>query len=124
MNPVIISRNQQEKVLIEGSINSLRISVCVKQLDELEKFLAKKFMGFLAQRAENFFVLRRKPVEGYDISFLITNFHTETMFKHKLVDFIIQFLEDVNKEITDMKSSIVNHRARVVSQTFLQAFIK
>lgn len=30
--------------------------------------------------------------QGYDISFLITNFHTEEMLKHKLVDFIIQLL--------------------------------
>ena len=29
-------------------------------------------------------------IQGYDISFLITNFHTEAMLKHKLVDFIIQ----------------------------------
>lgn len=29
-------------------------------------------------------------MKGYDISFLITNFHTEAMLKHKLVDFIIQ----------------------------------
>jgi hypothetical protein len=29
-------------------------------------------------------------LQGYDISFLITNFHSETMLKHKLVDFIIQ----------------------------------
>jgi len=31
-------------------------------------------------------------LQGYDISFLITNFHTEAMLKHKLVDFIIQVL--------------------------------
>lgn len=58
------------------------------------------------QRADSFIVLRRKPVpvcifdssdfssnsyfQGYDISFLITNTHTETMLKHKIVDFIIQ----------------------------------
>ena len=41
--------------------------------------------------------------QGYDISFLITNFHTEDMLKHKLVDFIIQFMEDVDKEISEMK---------------------
>ena len=59
-------------------------------------------------RAEHFFVLRRKPIEvkkrqgmgsnvlycvswqGFDISFLITNFHTEQMYKHKLVDFVVQ----------------------------------
>ena len=31
----------------------------------------------MMMRAENFIILRRKAVEGYDISFLITNFHTE-----------------------------------------------
>ena len=42
-------------------------------------------------------------LKGYDISFLITNFHTEEMLKHKLVDFIIQFMEEVDKEISEMK---------------------
>lgn len=41
--------------------------------------------------------------QGFDISFLITNFHTEDMLKHKLVDFIIQFMEEVDKEISEMK---------------------
>lgn len=41
--------------------------------------------------------------QGYDISFLITNVHTEEMLKHKLVDFIIQFMEEVDKEISEMK---------------------
>lgn len=41
--------------------------------------------------------------QGYDISFLITNFHTEEMLKHKLVDFIIEFQEEVDKEISEMK---------------------
>lgn len=42
-------------------------------------------------------------IQGYDISFLITNTHTEEMLKHKLVDFIIQFMEEVDKEISEMK---------------------
>uniref|UniRef100_A0A2K5KCN6 Actin-related protein 2/3 complex subunit 4 n=1 Tax=Colobus angolensis palliatus TaxID=336983 RepID=A0A2K5KCN6_COLAP len=88
LQPVTISRNEKEKVLIEGSINSVRVSIAVKQADEIEKILCHKFMRFMMMRAENFFILRRKPVEGYDISFLITNFHTEQMYKHKLVDFM------------------------------------
>ena len=44
-----------------------------------------------------------QTLQGYDISFLITNFHTEEMLKHKLVDFIIQFMEEVDKEISEMK---------------------
>jgi actin related protein 2/3 complex, subunit 4 len=121
LHPLVISRNQNEKVLIEGSVNSVRISIKVKQADELEKVLCKKFMRFLAQRAEAFVILRRKAVDGYDISFLITNFHTELYFKHKLVDFIIQFMEDVDKEISDMKLA-VNARARIVASEFLGQF--
>mmetsp|Transcript_8415 Transcript_8415/g.12799 ORF Transcript_8415/g.12799 Transcript_8415/m.12799 type:complete len:170 (+) Transcript_8415:51-560(+) len=121
LSPVIISRNQNEKVLIEGSVNSVRISVCVKQADDLEAVLCKKFMRFLAQRAENFVILRRKAIPGYDISFLVTNFHQEGYFKHKLVDFIIQFMEDVDKEISEMKLA-VNARARIVATEFLTQF--
>lgn len=58
-----ISRNEKEKVLIEGSINSVRVSIAVKQADEIEKILCHKFMRFMMMRAENFFILRRKPVE-------------------------------------------------------------
>ena len=60
-------------------------------------------------------------MQGYSISFLVTNFHTEAMYKHKLVDFIIQFMEDIDKEISEMKM-MVNWRARTVSDEFLSAF--
>ncbi|KAK6321565.1 hypothetical protein J4Q44_G00085410 [Coregonus suidteri] len=121
LQPVVISRNDKEKVLIEGSINSVRVSIAVKQADEIEKILCHKFMRFMMMRAENFFILRRKPVEGYDISFLITNFHTEQMYKHKLVDFVINFMEEIDKEISEMKLS-VNARARIVAEEFLKNF--
>lgn len=42
---------------------------------------------------ESFKVLRRKPMEGYDISFLVTHEHVEDMLKNKLIDFIVQFME-------------------------------
>lgn len=88
-------------------------------------------MRFLTQRAEHFLVLRRKPVvyksengeeTRFDISFLITNAHAETMFKHKLIDFIIQFMEDIDKEISEMKLS-VNARARIAGQTYLKGMV-
>lgn len=125
LNPLTVSRNENEKVLIEPSINSIRVSIKIKQADEIENILVHKFTRFLTQRAEAFFILRRKAIkvghghdtalngdekainlegcQGYDISFLITNFHTEEMLKHKLVDFIIQFMEEVDKEISEMK---------------------
>lgn len=57
--------------------------------------------------------------QGYDISFLITNFHTEQMYKHKLVDFVIHFMEEIDKEISEMKLA-VNARARIVAEEFLK----
>jgi hypothetical protein len=44
---------------------TLDICCClqVKQADELENILAKKFLRFLSMRAESFQVLRRKPVQ-------------------------------------------------------------
>ncbi|KAK9068722.1 hypothetical protein SSX86_012837 [Deinandra increscens subsp. villosa] len=124
---VVICRNEAEKCLIETSINSLRISLKVKQADELENILTKKFLRFLSMRAEAFQVLRRKPVQvcpffGYDISFLITNYHCEEMQKHKLIDFIVQFMEDIDKEISELKLSM-NTRGRLVATEFLKQFI-
>ncbi|KAF7837003.1 Actin-related protein 2/3 complex subunit 4 [Senna tora] len=117
MLQVLICRNEAEKCLIETSINSLRISLKVKQADELENILTKKFLRFLSMRAEAFQVLRRKPVQGYDISFLITNYHCEEMQKHKLIDFI-----DIDKEISELKMS-VNTRGRLVATEFLKQFV-
>ena len=121
LTPVEIARNEKEKVLIESSINSIRVSIAIKQADEIEQILCQKFMRFMMMRAENFIILRRKPIEGYDISFLITNFHTEQMLKHKLVDFVIHFMEEIDKEISEMKLS-VNARARIVAEEFLKQF--
>lgn len=50
---------------------------------------------------------------------MITNFHTEQMYKHKLVDFVIHFMEEIDKEISEMKLS-VNARARIVAEEFLK----
>lgn len=49
----------------------------VKQADELENILAKKFLRFLSMRAESFQVLRRKPVQ--------------VSWRHAMKDLVIQF---------------------------------
>jgi len=121
--PMEISRNEREKVLIEGSINSVRMSIAIKQADDIEKILCHKFMRFMMMRAENFSILRRKPIDGYHISFLITNIHTEQMLKHKLIDFIIEFMTEIDKEISEMKLAL-NARARISAEEFLKNFNK
>ena len=97
MNPITICRSEHEQVLIEPSVNSCRMSIKIKQADELEEMLCDKLTSFLNQRAESFLILRRKAVPGYDLSFLITHKHMEQLYKDKLVDYIIQFMEDVDK---------------------------
>lgn len=98
MNQLIVSRSENEYVLVEPSINSVRVSVKIKQQDEIEEILCHKFTRFLMQRSEQFLIMRRKAVDGYDISFLITHTHLETMWKHKLLDFIVQV--SINREHT------------------------
>ena len=45
LNPVIISRNEKEKIMIEPSINSVRVSIAIKQLDDIDTLLCKMFMA-------------------------------------------------------------------------------
>lgn len=63
LNPLTVSRNENEKVLIEPSVNSIRVSIKIKQADEIENILVHKFTRFLTQRAEAFFILRRKAIK-------------------------------------------------------------
>lgn len=62
LQPLVVSRNEMERVLIEPSINSIRVSISIKQADEIEKILCHKFTRFMMMRAENFVILRRKPL--------------------------------------------------------------
>jgi actin related protein 2/3 complex subunit 4 len=73
LNPVVITRNENEAVLIEPSINSVRVSIKIKQSDELEQVLVAKFMRFLMQRADRFFVLRRKAIKGIKPKIVVTS---------------------------------------------------
>ena len=38
LNPVVISRNEKERVLIEPSINSIRMSIAIKQVNFRYKY--------------------------------------------------------------------------------------
>lgn len=119
-NPILICRDEQERTLIETSVNSVRVSISFKMSDPTTRMIGEKYIGFLEKRADAFHILRRKPVQGYDVSFLITNDEAETMHKHKLIDFIIQFVSDVEKDIAEMKSA-VNARGHRTAVEWFQA---
>lgn len=61
--PKKIIKSNNEEVLIEKSINSSRISIKLKKLDEIDRLLCHKFAAFLTQRADKFIILRRKPIQ-------------------------------------------------------------
>ncbi|DBA81039.1 hypothetical protein WJX79_004607 [Trebouxia sp. C0005] len=119
LKPILICRSEHEKCFIETSINSVRVSFKIKQTDQLDALLVKKYMAFLMQRAEAVGVLRRVPIDGYDVSFLITNFHCQQFSKQKLIDFICHFVEDINAEIHELKL-LVNTRGRAVAVDYMK----
>ena len=51
----------------------------------------------------------------------MTNFHAETMYTHRLIDFIVYFLEEIDKEISEMNLA-VSSRARMCADEFLKRF--
>lgn len=47
------------------------------------------YLRFLMQRAELLDILRRAPLEGYDVSFLITDTHLLKYGRQRLLDFMV-----------------------------------
>jgi actin related protein 2/3 complex subunit 4 len=120
--PFIICRSDQEVVEIERSINSVRINIVIKKYTDLENLLMGIYAQFLMNRADKYNILRKIPKEGYDISFLITNYHLEVYNKEDIIDFIVEFIQDLVKEVTDMKMT-VNSQSRYVT-TYLMEQLK
>ena len=120
--PVIISRNEAEKVEIETSINSVRINIAVKKHQEIDKLIVGIYSNYLMNRANQLNILRKVAKKDYDISFLITNFTLENYKKEDIIDFIIEFIQDFTKEVTDMKMT-VNSQSRFAT-TYLMEQVK
>ena len=120
--PIIISRNESEKVEIETSINSVRINVAVKKYQEIDKLIVDIYSKYLMNRANQLNVLRKVAKPGYDISFLITNFTLENYKKEDIIDFIVEFIQDFTKEVTEMKMT-VNSQSRFAT-TYLMEQVK
>jgi hypothetical protein len=176
LQSLTISRTENERCLIEPSINSVRVSIKIKQADEIEIILCRKFTAFLMQRAEQFIIMRRKAVAVSpsifpsplslallsltwshplrvtispssslmfisrrcgNINLLISSSRSLSLLSPPpplllslflshllwapLTPFLLplQFMEDIDKEISGMKIAI-NARARVVASEFMK----
>lgn len=117
MKPVVITRNENEKVEIECSINSVRINIKSNKVD-VEELLVGIFCKFLMNRTDKLNLFRKVPKTDYDISLLITNYHLEHYCKEELIDFIIEFISTLDNEIINMRM-IVNSQLRMASNYLL-----
>lgn len=122
--PILVRRSEKETVLLERSSNSVRLSIGMKQADELEGYLCEKFSKFMMRRAEKFFILRRKAIEGYNISFLISNEQVQSDLQvQQVCDFVLFFMQEIDKEISDMKIDI-NARSRDIAEEFYRSLLQ
>jgi actin related protein 2/3 complex subunit 4 len=119
-----ISRKNKEKCFIESSKNSVRVSFLFKQQsssDPIDQSILCKYMRFFQQRAELYTILRRKPISGYSVSFLVLNTSCTQFGRDTILQVIIDFLSQIDRECSDVKIAI-NARARLVASEFMMEF--
>ena len=63
--------------------------------------------------------MRRIPAdpEKYDFAFLITEDHLMKYKKEELINFILEFMQGIDKEISEMKLAIIN-QSRIAASYF------
>ncbi len=120
-NPIILCRNEDEKIEIEPSYNSVRINIVTKKHGDMDALLIDIYTQYLMARTDKLNVFRKKEKEGYDISFLITNRHLESYKKEQIIDYIVEFVHEISQEVTDMKL-IVNSQSRLAATNLLEQF--
>ena len=122
--PIIVSKSENEKCLIERSINSVRISYLfpfeTKQ-ESIDKLVGNMLTKFLMCRADDIPIFRRVAIKGYSISFLITFDHVEAYGKEKLIKFLGQFLKNIEKDINSFKLDL-NAQARAIASDCMKLF--
>jgi len=82
--------------LIEGSVNSVRVSLKLKELNDFIVLLIGRFSNFFKHRAEEFEIVRKVPLKGYDISFLICDFHLEKYKAEVIIETIMEFIKETS----------------------------
>lgn len=119
LEPVLVA-DGPDACLVEASINSARVSFKFGRQLELDAVLAEMHARFMMQRAEALDVLRRRPVPGYDISFLVTDRHVQAYGRAALVAFLVQFAQEAHRQAEQLKAEM-NSRGRAVATDFMKA---
>lgn len=81
--------------------------------------LSKVPLKTLVSPTQVFGILRRVPVPGYDLSFVITARHCCLYTKSSLIDFIISFVHESTS--ANQLKMMVSSRGRAVASEYLKA---
>ena len=88
---------------------------------EIEHLLVRMLERFMALRADRFEIFRKKAAhEGYDFSFLIAANHLLIYRKEELVNFVLEFVAGIDKEVNELKLDVINS-ARFAANFFVNA---
>jgi len=119
--PLTVSRKSGESCLIEPSINACRVSFCFRAGDALDGLLAASFHTFMRQHAEHLPIVRRHPVAGHDVSFLVTDAHTARYKVCDLIDFFVAFASETPGFLRELKLA-VSAQNRAAAADFVRSF--
>ena len=64
-------------------------------------------------------IFRRMPIKGYDCSLLITDRHLEKFDKKMLIEWILEFVETMDQEITEIRLNL-NTQTRTAANYFVE----
>ena len=60
-------------------------------------------------------------MKGYSLSFLVTDKHVDQFTKEKIINFVLYFIEEADKEISALKITI-NARGRAIANEYMKLF--
>ena len=89
--------------------------------EPLDQLIVQKICIFHKRRSEFMDIFRKKAIQGYDLSFLITSKHLEKYEKGYIIDLILEFVESMSKEVNEIKLNL-NTQGRVAASFFAQCF--
>jgi hypothetical protein len=86
--------------------------------DLLEQAILSKLLTSFHQSAERYLILRRKPIPGYSISFLIVQDHLHRLGRAPIMSNILDFVGQLDQEINMVKISLNAHLRQVAGDLF------
>ena len=117
----LLTRSEFEKVLIEPSINSCRVSIRVKTHEALDSVLVDRFSHYMMRRAVEYIIIRKKAIDGYHLSLLFCNRNTRKLRTDQLSLFVTELILVLDKVAREIKVN-VSLRANIVADEFVKSF--